>query len=153
MLSTDLYWAVANSSSTAPTATISGASKWITQIAAYSGVDTTNPFSATPAENGTNETGTSATHTPPLVTNPDANGWAVASFCTRGLSAGSWTPDAALTERLDNTTSASSQIASCFDDSNGVVSAAAHSYTDTASASAANATMWLGFLKPASSGT
>lgn len=151
VLATDVWFKIATSGSeSAPTATLSADSKWITHIVAYSGTDAVNPLFNPFLENGTGEGTTGTNHTTPSVINSDANAWAIAAYCTRGGTADTWTADPATTELLDDTNTGTSQLSALYADSNGPVTPVTHSYTAVSTLSSGLATMWLGYLNPIS---
>ena len=124
--------------------------------ASYTGLDGTTPNSAVTfgANVLVKNTGATTTATP-SVTNSDPTAWALACFAQRTSTSANkaitWTPDAATTERSDSNLSAGVttnwsgiEIA----DSNGAVTAAAHSYTATANFSETHGFGSLFYLLP-----
>lgn len=125
-----VYWKVKNSGDTNVVVTGAG---WTATAKpqfvgiSWAGVDTTTPFEqftwGTAHTSGTSYVTGSATPTA-------ATRWAVGVFSSRGSTASvAWTPDAALTERVDVVNSSSIFTGLEVADSNGAVTQAAHSYT------------------------
>jgi hypothetical protein len=126
--------------------------------ASWTGVDTTTPDElATLATNGV----TSRTAVPTSSQTPTASDrWAAAFFSVRTSTAGnkpiSWTPDAALVERIDvdnNAAGSAPWFGHEIADSNGTVTAAAHSYTATHNANESHDASVILFLIPAAAAT
>jgi hypothetical protein len=126
--------------------------------ASWTGVDTTTPDElATLTTNGV----TSRTAVPTSSQTPTAaNRWAVGFFSARTSTAGNkpitWTPDAALTERIDvdnNAAASAPWFGHEIADSNGAVTASAHSYTATHNASESHDASVILFLIPAATTT
>ena len=128
-------------------------SKGTFTIAAYSGVDNAAPLAGSAAR--VNNTSSATLTTPSLA--PSAPGsWAVAlySICssTSTKSNNSWTPDPALTERVDanNSAAASSRwVAVEVADSASAVGTSAGSYTATAAFAESHKAATLIYLQPA----
>lgn len=137
------YYKVATSADTGAsyTASWTGSSKGVFTIADYSGADNAAPLAGTAALVDTNNSNTLST---PLLASSAATSWAVALYALRSTTSAnsnnSWTPDPALTQRVNanNSAAASSPwTALSLSDSNGAVHAAAfcaaaRSYTATA---------------------
>jgi hypothetical protein len=129
--------------------------KYVAVMAAYSGVNTTTPFSASSMKN---EAVAGTSHTTNSVTPGSVNDWLVSFFGDRQTTAANkntgWAPTAPAVERgeVNNNTAASSPWSALeCNDSNGVVgstSPASHTSTATVS-STANAFMWVAALNPA----
>lgn len=113
----------------------------------YTGVSSTTPNS-TP--NYLAHTASSASVATNSITNAFTNAWALTFFCIASSTATrTFTPDAALTERVDTGDTTTSDATSIeIADSNGVVTAAAHSYTATASAAESHGGGVLFYLNP-----
>ncbi len=129
------YYKVATSADAGAsyTASWTGNAKGTFAIAAYSGVDNAAPLAGTAAL--VNNTSSTSLTTPSLASSA-ATSWAVGLYSIRSTTSTnkntSWTPDPALTERVDvnNSAAASSPWAAVeIADSNGNVGTSAHSYT------------------------
>lgn len=150
-----VWWKISNGSE-APTLGWATSSKPIIMCAAYRGVDTTTPIAAS---GGPTLNAVSNANTPtPSVTNPNANAWAVGFFTTRTTTSANqnntFTPDAAMTERADlNLNTASSPwVTMEHADSNGAVTAAAHSYTAVNTITGTHKFGTLIYIQPAAAG-
>jgi hypothetical protein len=146
---TVIFWKVKQASD--GTITITDATNWTVATKpqfvpiSWPGVDPTNPAEGLSWLAHT--TGTS--YVTGTATPTDANRWAVGVFSARGTTATvAWTPDAALTERVDAVNSASTFVGLEVADSNGAVTAAAHTYT-AVSQTASHGLGGLFFLIPA----
>lgn len=128
-------WRVKQAGDTTFTFSWGVASKYQLIPFSYPGVDTTTPVDVCAYAAATaSGTAVSASITPAA-----ANRWAVGMFGKRGTTAAmAFTPDAALTERADVSTTASRYMALELADSNGPVTQAAHSYTATVTGSTAS---------------
>jgi hypothetical protein len=123
-----------------------GSAKGVHAWVSYTGLDSTTPYQFTDAAtNFLAKTVASTNVATPSVVNAAATAWALALFASRSSTSANkvitFTPDAALTERTDqNNSAATSGIWTGVEiaDSNGAVSAAAHSYTAVASFSETN---------------
>jgi parallel beta-helix repeat protein len=129
------YYKVATSADAGATYTASwtGTAKGTFAIAAYSGVDNAAPLAGTAALVDNNS---SSSLTTPSLASSAATSWAVALYSIRSTTStnknNSWTPDPALTERVDanNSGAASSAWAAIeIADSNADVGTSANSYT------------------------
>lgn len=148
---TRYYTRIAQAGDTTVTAAMSGSGRWVTQQVAYSGVDTTAPLLV---EDGQAQASTSDVFSAPAITNSDANAWAVYHGGVRGITGGSWTPGAGLTERIDTDgTLTAANVTAEFADSDGPVTIGAHTYSGTASQPTSGiGDAWAAYLKPASAG-
>jgi len=146
---TDLYYRIADGTETTigPAFTTATVTRWIIHAAAYRGVNPAAPFLA---EGAVTQATNVAAHASPTLTNTDGTAWAVFAVLGRGTSPVSWTPDPALTERLDTDLGVtnSANIYAEWSDSNGPVSPGSYTYTATASAASNIGTHWLGLLRP-----
>jgi len=144
---TDLYYRYADGTetTTGPTFTTASTTRWILHCGAYRGGSPTYPFVA---EGAATQTFNVATHASPSLTNTDPAAWTVFAVLARGASPASWTPDPALTERLDTDlgTTNSSNIYAEWSDSATTVAADTYTYAATASAASNIGTHWLAFL-------
>jgi parallel beta-helix repeat protein len=132
------YYKVATSADAGAsyTASWAGSSKGTFAIAAYSGVDNAAPLAGSAALVDNNS---SASLTTPSLASSAATSWAVGLYSIRSSTTAnknnSWTPDPALTERVDaNNSAAASSPWTAIEtaDSNGDVGASASSYTGQA---------------------
>lgn len=116
----------------------------------YTGVDPT-----TPDEGFASTTHTStANFVTPTATPTAANRWALTFSGARSTTAAyTYTPDAALVERIDACNTANRWSGIEIADSNGTVTQAAHSYTAVCSASQSHGDTAILFLIPASAAT
>jgi hypothetical protein len=94
-----------------------------------------NLDATTPVEGATYKAHTSGTTYPTnAITPTQVNRWIASVFHNRtSTSTGTWTPDAAMTERLDFASAANAWNLVELADTNGTVTAASHTYTATAS--------------------
>jgi hypothetical protein len=144
--------AAGNTTTTFTTQSGKGSWGW----ASYTGLDPTTPYDFIDvATNMLAKAATSVNVSTPSVTAATALKWALAFFASRSSTSGNaaitFTPDAALTERLDqNNQAAASGIWTGVEiaDSNGPVTAAAHSYTAVASFSEQYGAGALMYLNP-----
>jgi parallel beta-helix repeat protein len=155
------YYKVATAADAGSTYTASWTSstKGTFAIAAYSGVDNAAPLAGSA---GRVDTSSSASLTTPSLASSAATSWAVALYSIRSTNSAnkdnSWTPDPALTERVDtnNSAAASSQwVAIEVADSHGAVSMTppyVHSYTAIAAFSESHKAAALIYLRQAPSG-
>ena len=155
------YYKVATSADAGATYTASWttSAKGTFAISAYSGVDNSAPLAGSA---GRVDDSSSASLTTPSLASSAATSWAVALYSIRSTTSAnknnSWTPDPALTERVDanNSAAASSQwVAIEVADSQGAVSMAppyVHSYTAVAAFSEAHKAAALIYLRQAPSG-
>lgn len=137
------YYKVATSADAGAsyTASWTGSAKGTFTIADYSGVDSAAPLAGTAALIDTNSSNALST---PVLASSAATSWAVALYAIRSTTSAnsnnSWTPDPALTQRVNANNSAATSspwAAIAVSDSNGAVHApafcaAARSYTATA---------------------
>lgn len=114
----------------------------------YTGVDDTTPDSGTATNYwAAHTTGTS--YVSGSVTNAFTNGWALTmSLDSSSTAQRTWTPDAALTERQDHCSSVNTFNGAQVCDSNGIVTVAAHSYTNVISAAETHGGVYLIYLNP-----
>jgi hypothetical protein len=152
------YYKVATSADVGATytATWTNSSKGTFAIAAYSGVDNAAPLAGSGALVDNNS---STSLTSPSLPSSATPSWAVAFYSIRSSTStnknNSWTPDPALTERIDanNTAAASSPwVAIEVADSSATVGASANSYTATAVYPESHKAAALIYLRQAPSG-
>jgi hypothetical protein len=111
----------------------------------YTGLSTSTPDEQFAAVAHTS----TANYVTPTATPTAATRWALAFFGYRSTTAQrSWTADAALTQRVTNTTTANRWSGLSIEDSNGTVTAAAHSYTAVLSAAESHGATAILFLVP-----
>ena len=147
---TGLYYRVKQTGDTTFTVSwSSSATKYIIQAFSYSGLDST-----TPVEGGAYASHTSgSSYVSPSVTPTAADRWILTCSHARSSTAAStFTPDAALTERIDATNGANAWSSIEVADTAATVSAAAHSYTATGSRSESHGGTIAAALLPASAG-
>lgn len=146
--------ATGSESGSATWTTLFGGNPVVTKLAGgmarFSGVDTATPFHVTAGQaEGTTPT---TTHSTPSITTTLANCMLLELFSDRGTS--TWTPPSgnSETERIDVTTTGSADVSLEYVTST-TVATGSYQKTATASASSQYACMWIGALKPGSSGT
>jgi hypothetical protein len=149
------YYKVATSADVGATYTANWTttSKGTFTISAYSGVDNTTPLAGSAALVDDNS---STTLTTPSLAPSASGSWAVALSSIRSTTSAnknnSWTPDPALTERVDanNSAAASSPwVAAEVADSGSAVGTSANSYTATAAFAESHKAAALIYLQPA----
>jgi parallel beta-helix repeat protein len=135
---TAAYYKVAAAGEPSPTVSWTTTSKATFAVAAYRGVDVTDPVAA--GAGRACDLLAAGTVTTPVVAAPGPGTWAVALFASRSSTATAknitWEPDPLLTERLDANNSAalsSPWVGVSIADSAGAVSVGNHSYAATTS--------------------
>jgi hypothetical protein len=152
-----LYTRVAASEPASYSLTYSASCRTIAQLGAYSGTDTVDFVEIEDAAIGGN-----TVHTTPSVSSADAADWAFCYFADRTSTPSSkttvWAPGAGITEvagsDISNNGAASAPWGTLdVCDSAGAIAVGAHSYSDTADQSTANAVAGIVIIKAAPSGT
>ncbi len=119
-------------------------------LAAYRGVDPTNPLLAV---SGAGEPGTTAAHTTPVVANSATGAWRVSYWSDKNAATTKWTAPAGETVRSSTFGTGSGRIDTLLTDPDSALTAGAPANTGglvaTADATANAATMWTLLLNPA----